>query len=79
MNEQELKALRRAFRDYKRSEGCSCCRGDDHDAHGDVIGRLLGFPRYSDDSGYDLYIRRGDDNYSDRFINDFFGYDEEEQ
>lgn len=79
MTEQELRALRRAFSDYKRSEGCSCCRGDNHDAHGEVIGRLLGFPRYSDDSGYDFYLRRGDGDYDDRFISDFFGNDEEEQ
>lgn len=40
--------LRRAVADYMYSEGCDCCRGDDHEDHAAVIAKLLGVPMYSD-------------------------------
>jgi hypothetical protein len=49
-----IRQLRQAVADYMRSEGCSCCRGDNHDAHKEVIAELLGVQKYSDGSGYDF-------------------------
>jgi len=52
---REFRALvRRAVADYMRSEGCSCCRSDSHDDHSAALARLLGVPKYDDDSGYDF-------------------------
>ncbi len=51
--EQEL---RNAFADYAYSEGCGCCEDTDrHKEAADRIGKLLGFDRYDDDSGWDFY------------------------
>jgi len=49
-----LKEIREAVANYIRSEGCSCCRGDDHDEHREVLAKLLGVPEYDDGSGYDF-------------------------
>ena len=54
MTGEERDALRTAIADYKRSEGCSCCRGDDHDMHTEVLAKLLDVKPYSDGSGYDF-------------------------
>jgi len=37
MSKKELEKLQTAVADYIYSEGCSCCRGRDHDKHGEVI------------------------------------------
>lgn len=46
--------VRQALADYVASEGCSCCRGDEHDKHAEVLAKLLKVPKYSDLSGYDF-------------------------
>lgn len=46
--------LRRAIANYIGSEGCSCCRGRDHEEHKAVIARLLKVRRYKDDSGWNF-------------------------
>jgi len=49
-----LELARRAFADYKRSEGCSCCRNiEAHDEAETRMAHLLAVKRYSDDSGWD--------------------------
>ena len=51
----EIKEIREAFADYVASEGCSCCENmDDHKEARERIAKLLGVPRYSDDSGWDF-------------------------
>lgn len=50
----ERARLRTAVADYMHSEGCSCCRGNDHDEHEAVIAGLLGVAPYSDNSGFDF-------------------------
>lgn len=50
----ERARLRTAVADYIHSEGCSCCRGNDHDEHKAVIAGLLGVAPYSDNSGFDF-------------------------
>lgn len=46
--------IRRALANYMRSEGCSCCRADDHPKHAAELGKLLKVPMYGDGSGYDF-------------------------
>lgn len=49
-----LEQIRQAFADYRRSEGCSCCR--DMDAHEEAekrLAELLKPEPYEDGSGYD--------------------------
>jgi len=48
----DIQAIRTAVADYMHSEGCSCCQGDDHDMHTEVLAKLLGVELYSDGSGY---------------------------
>ncbi|MCK4883565.1 MAG: hypothetical protein KAS30_01715 [Candidatus Diapherotrites archaeon] len=55
MDKKERKALRVLLSNYFSSEGCSCCRGGDHDKNQEAICKLLNFPKYSDDSGYQIY------------------------
>jgi hypothetical protein len=58
MNELEMlkTKLRKAFGDYKSSEGCSCCEGtEDHEEAAKVIAELLDVEPYSDGSGFDFY------------------------
>lgn len=52
------KQLREAVANYMWSEGCSCCRGSDHDAHAEALAKLLSIKKYSDGSGYDFYSYR---------------------
>jgi hypothetical protein len=47
-------ALRTAVADYMFSEGCNCCRGDEHEKHGEAIAKLLGVSPFDDGSGYDF-------------------------
>ncbi len=54
LNEEHIQ-LKEAFADYSYSEGCSCCESaEDHEAALDRIAKLLGYERYSDDSGWDV-------------------------
>lgn len=48
------KRLREAIANYMQSEGCSCCRGSNHDEHKAILATLLKVPKYSDNSGYDF-------------------------
>lgn len=50
-----IKKARRLISDYMSSEGCSCCRGGDHDEHKEAIAKLLKVPKYKDKSGYNFY------------------------
>lgn len=52
--EKLLADIRTAVADYMRSEGCSCCRGEDHPANAERIAKLLGVPSYPDGSGYNF-------------------------
>ncbi len=52
------KQLREAVANYMYSEGCSCCRGNDHDTHGEALAKLLSVKKYSDGSGFDFYSYR---------------------
>ena len=49
-----LEKIRQAFADYRRAEGCSCCR--DMDAHEEAekrLAELLKPEPYEDNSGWD--------------------------
>lgn len=46
--------IRTAVADYMRSEGCSCCRGKDHDKHATKLAMLLKVDPYDDASGWDF-------------------------
>lgn len=46
--------LRQAVADYIGSEGCSCCRGSDHDEHQATLARLLHVEAYPDGAGYNF-------------------------
>lgn len=48
------KQIREAVANYMKSEGCSCCQGDDHYEHEVAIAKLLGIKKYADESGYDF-------------------------
>ncbi len=55
-NGGKMAKLKMAFADYAYTEGCSCCEDTEaHDEAADQIGELLGFDRYSDNSGWDFY------------------------
>lgn len=58
----KLTELRRAIADYMYSEGCSCCRGSDHDKHAEIIAKLLKVPKYKDGSGYNFPKFRSKDD-----------------
>lgn len=53
-----LAEVRRAVADYISSEGCSCCRSEQHDEHLDRLGKMLRVPKYEDGSGRDFYQYR---------------------
>ncbi|MES2620188.1 MAG: hypothetical protein V4615_04980 [Bacteroidota bacterium] len=55
------KQLREAVANYMSSEGCSCCRGYEHDANAAVLAKLLSVKKFSDGSGYDFYSHRTKD------------------
>lgn len=54
--DQEYKAaIRQAFADYTKAEGCTCCRDIEAYAAAERrLGELLNIPRYDDDSGIDI-------------------------
>lgn len=54
MTKKQKDALRQAVADYMRSEGCSCCQGDDHKAHTARLAILLDVPMYEDGSGFNF-------------------------
>lgn len=60
MTKDEFKiAVRRAFADYKVSEGCSCCQNRTaHEEAEKQLGRLLDVERYDDESGFNFYKYR---------------------
>lgn len=63
--EAEIRAeLRTLVADYMGSEGCSCCRGSDHEDHRNALCKALDMRKYSDGSGYDYgrYQSKGDDD-----------------
>jgi hypothetical protein len=52
----DMEDVKEAFSLYVKSEGCSCCQDfEAHDAAKNELGKLLGFKRFDDDSGYDFY------------------------
>lgn len=54
----DIEKIRQAIADYMWSEGCSCCRGGDHEEHEKIIAELLDVPLYEDSSGYNFSIFR---------------------
>lgn len=51
-----LLKIKKAFSDYVRSEGCSCCQDKaKHDDAAERLGELLGFEKYKDGFGYDFF------------------------
>lgn len=53
----KLKQIKIAFAKYVKSEGCSCCQDfKEHEKTKNIIGKLLEFERFTDNSGYDFYI-----------------------
>ena len=48
-----LSEIRQAVATYLWSEGCSCCRSNNHDENGERLAVLLGVKKYDDGSGYD--------------------------
>lgn len=51
----DLETIRAAVANYMWSEGCGCCRGANHEAHGERLAKLLDVPMYEDGSGYDFF------------------------
>lgn len=51
----ELESIRRLVADYMYSEGCSCCRGSDHEKHKEHIALTLRVPQFKDKSGWNFY------------------------
>lgn len=49
-----LEKVRTAIADYIQSEGCGCCRGENHNEHKDVLAKMLKVKKYKDGSGYDF-------------------------
>lgn len=46
--------IAKAFAEYVRTEGCSCCQDvDGHKEAEKVLAKLLKCPKYHDGSGYD--------------------------
>jgi hypothetical protein len=54
MKKIDIKKLRSLIADYISSEGCSCCRGENHNIHKKRIAELLKVPMYKDKSGYNF-------------------------
>lgn len=53
--DKKLESIRKAVADYRRSEGCDCCRNiDEHEKHTALLASLLDVPMYDDASGYDF-------------------------
>lgn len=55
-NKEKLIAAKKAFSEYVKSEGCSCCRDTEaHEKAAEKIAAALGFEKYKDGSGFDFY------------------------
>lgn len=55
-NKERLIAAKKAFSDYVKSEGCSCCRDTEaHEKAAEKIAAALGFGKYKDGSGFDFH------------------------
>ena len=55
-NKERLIEAKKAFSDYVKSEGCSCCRDSEaHEKAAAKIAAALGFEKYADGSGFDFY------------------------
>jgi hypothetical protein len=52
--------IRTAVANYIDSEGCSCCRGSNHEKDMEILAKLLKVPKYKDGSGYDFskFVKR---------------------
>jgi len=50
----EIDKIREAVANYMRSEGCSCCEGQGHKKHREVLAALLNVPKYEDESGFNF-------------------------
>jgi len=50
-----VEIIRKAIANYMGSEGCSCCRSNNHEDNKKVIAELLEVPMFDDESGYDFY------------------------
>lgn len=55
-------SLRKLVAKVITTEGCGCCRGNDHWQLSDELAQALGVPRYSDNSGYDWFAVAKDIN-----------------
>ena len=54
-NKAKLIEVKKAFSDYVKSEGCSCCRDTEaHEKAAAKIAAALGFEKYADGSGFDF-------------------------
>lgn len=54
--ESLLVEIRKAFADYVKSEGCSCCQDTAmHQEAAERLGELLNVKKYPDGSGYNFY------------------------
>ena len=54
-NVVSIHKVREAVANYRRSEGCACCRDyEAHKKHSKVLGELLRIPEYDDGSGHDF-------------------------
>jgi len=51
---KDIRKIREAVANYIKSEGCSCCEGEDHNKHEEELAKLLKVPKYSDKSGYNF-------------------------
>lgn len=47
--------LRNAIADYMVSEGCSCCRSNNHSINAERIAKLIDVPPYDGEDGYQFY------------------------
>jgi hypothetical protein len=52
--EEHIEKIREAFADYRRAEGCSCCRDiDSHEEAEKRLAKLLNPEPYDDGTGWD--------------------------
>ena len=54
--------IRTALAESIGSEGCSCCEGQDHGKHEEVLAKLLKVKKHPDKSGYNWKAYREKDN-----------------
>lgn len=59
----KLEKIRQAFADYRRAEGCSCCRDiEAHQAAAARLGALLDIPKYPGTDDYNFGLFESPDN-----------------